>query len=247
MRIQYWSNSKFSKWVRKTFADFEKPSALTFEGWDIWEANNKAKHPFVFWFTEDFLDDVQNFIYWPYDKWLSFKYYLSNGFVSKTHVLSTGLKFGQYYEIDYRIIRGLFETLVDFIEIEKAHMYSWNHPEFKSINKWYQPWRCPESGLAHLAWEMTLDKPQKDEDGKELPYSENPRQAESAREQLALYNWWKHTRPARPDPYEASGFNKENNYDTKNHELLQKIEKQYDDEDEEMMIRLIKIRHHLWT
>ena len=30
-------------------------------------------------------------------------------------------------------------------------------------------------------------------------------------------------------------------------DLLQKIEKQYEDEDEEMLIRLIRIRSSLWT
>jgi hypothetical protein len=33
----------------------------------------------------------------------------------------------------------------------------------------------------------------------------------------------------------------------KAHKLLQKIEKDYTKEDEEMMIRLIKIRESLWT
>jgi hypothetical protein len=33
----------------------------------------------------------------------------------------------------------------------------------------------------------------------------------------------------------------------KAHKLLSKIEKAYDDEDEAMMIRLIKIRESLWT
>ena len=33
----------------------------------------------------------------------------------------------------------------------------------------------------------------------------------------------------------------------KAHKLLQKIEAEYEKEDEEMMIRLIKVRHGLWT
>ena len=33
----------------------------------------------------------------------------------------------------------------------------------------------------------------------------------------------------------------------KAHKLLQKIEAAYEKEDEEMMIRLIKVRHGLWT
>ena len=75
------------------------------------------------------------------------------------------------------------------------------------------------------------------------------------------------TRPARPDPYDASGWTavcerarelnggkhtfrtppelkKEHN---RAHKALTKIEAVYEKEDEEMMIRLIKVRHGLWT
>ena len=80
------------------------------------------------------------------------------------------------------------------------------------------------------------------------------------------------TRPARPDPYEASGWHAyceacrvEKGSDSvmsmlsqsqsqelkemgdKTHKLLQEIETAYETEDESMMIRLIKARGSLWT
>jgi hypothetical protein len=99
-------------------------------------------------------------------------------------------------------------------------------------------------------------------------------QAIAAKEKMELYTWWKVTRPARAEPWVASGFRQfwdemdskygresdwlglggktiltkeeRNQYDTLS-ELAEKYEQQYDDEDESYMIRLIKLRKQLWT
>ena len=79
---------------------------------------------------------------------------------------------------------------------------------------------------------------------------------------------WKTSRPARPDPYDISGWN---DYYEKRHkdndsewlfgdqseeeraesrviyDKIYAIEKHYDEEDEAMMIKLIKLRQSLWT
>jgi hypothetical protein len=99
-------------------------------------------------------------------------------------------------------------------------------------------------------------------------YGKPTGQAETAAELLELYRWWKITRPARLDPYEASGWTaycearraggndffdladkskEERQQSNKAHKLLDKIERSYEKEDEAMMIRLIKIRQGLWT
>ena len=92
----------------------------------------------------------------------------------------------------------------------------------------------------------------------------------AAKEIKELYIWWTVTYPNRPDPYDASGWteyceasrlanggklsfggHKDNaelkKMSDKSHKLLQKIEKDYAKEDEQMLIRLIKIRDSLWT
>jgi hypothetical protein len=78
---------------------------------------------------------------------------------------------------------------------------------------------------------MTLDNPNLHIN------SQSPQQAVTAREQLFLYNWWTVTRPARPDPYgnlvEAGKYGE--------------IEEAYEQEDEDMLHRLITIRRSLWT
>ena len=100
-------------------------------------------------------------------------------------------------------------------------------------------------------------------------YGKPTGQALRAREIKELYTWWTVTYRARPDPYEASGwtavceaqrqanggkfsFNSPKDpvlkkANDKAHKLLQKIEADYEKEDEAMMIRLIKARDSLWT
>lgn len=132
-------------------------------------------------------------------------------------------------------------------------------------------WRCPQAGLDNLDWQSKLVwQPEECEEGS--PNVGKPTyQAERALEILALYKWWKEVYPNRPDPHDASGWTeycrlkREEHGDkglsffkeTKNKELRKmgdkalklsyKIEQQYEREDEQMMIRLIKIRNSLWT
>ena len=107
-----------------------------------------------------------------------------------------------------------------------------------------------------------------EEDKKHL--AEPTGQAKAAKEIKELYLWWTQTYRNRPDPYEVSGWtaycermrtdnpgsfmasiNTKKPEDKKEsyraHKLLHKIEAQYEKEDTEMMIRLIKIRQSLWT
>ena len=102
-------------------------------------------------------------------------------------------------------------------------------------------------------------------------YGKPTGQAIRAKEIKELYTWWTVTYPNRPDPYEASGWSaycermreeagdghrwigmQSKNPETETMgttalELLRKIEQDYEEEDEAMMIRLIKIRDSLWT
>ena len=145
-----------------------------------------------------------------------------------------------------------------------------NVPWYRSGWLRWRTWRCPEAGLAYLTWAsgLVIDKDMGAEPG-EKGYGEPTYQATAAKEIIALYTWWTETYRNRPDPYEASGwtaaceanrianggrlsFSTEKDpvlkkASDKAHKLLQKIEAAYEKEDEEMMIRLIKIRQSLWT
>ena len=134
----------------------------------------------------------------------------------------------------------------------------------------WRTWRCPEAGLDNLKWQSELRHSTDDGWKESDPNIGLPTpQAVKAQEILDLYTWWTTTYRNRPDPYEASGWTaaceaqREANggklswstpkdpalkkAQNKAHKLLQKIEADYEKEDEAMMIRLIKVRHGLWT
>ena len=135
----------------------------------------------------------------------------------------------------------------------------------------WRTWRCPQAGLDNLEWQRNL-RWTEDECGEGSPnVGKLTPQAIKAQEVLDLYKWWTEVYRKRPDPYEASGWSaacealriangggvlsmfskngdpKLKKASDKAHKILQKIEADYEKEDEAMMIRLIKVRHGLWT
>lgn len=246
------------EYLRKKF-NVNKPYALEWGGWEKWDQKLKKERPVAYFLTEavpDFINDVAHYIPTPIS---DIRYYCRNRFYRKSHVLPTGFKPGKYYDLDERILHGLMNSLVDFVEVEKAYKSRWCGTKESKTAKWSKG-RCPELGLEYLNWEMTLDDPSLDE------YNRSDSQAQVAREIRAIYDWWTVTRPARPDPYEVSewsalcdekrnggvGFMEKGTPEferrkTKSLKILRKIEEQYEQEDEEMLIRLIKIRKNLWA
>jgi hypothetical protein len=136
----------------------------------------------------------------------------------------------------------------------------------------WRTWRCPQAGLDNLDWQRSLrhdtDSGWAEGDpniGKPTP------QAVKAQEVLDLYRWWKDVYPNRPDAHDASGWSEYCELKRQEHgetglsfmresanpetralgiaalDKTHEIEQAYETEDEEMMIRLIKVRHGLWT
>lgn len=243
-RSKYWSCSKFADFIRGT----KKPSALEWKEWEKWHKETKNKSPIRYWLAEEFLKKLQNFFYFPCDIYKSIHSYYRNRFVDKTHCLKTGLRPGGYYELDERILYGLFNELKEFVECDLAHTNS-----FCSKNKKYKfkKGRCPESGIDYLKWASKLKQK-----NKLTP------QATASRQILKLYQWWEN-RPNRPDPADVSGWSKhceesklesddilfDHNRSDQSKKILQKMQKiedKYEKEDENMLTELIKIRKHLW-
>ena len=290
-RINYWSNSRFAQWLRSKFG-LSNPLALSSKEWQVWHKSSKEAAPFIHWLTDTAFDRIQNFFCWPKDKLWDIRCALNSRFFDKYHYLPTKLNPWTYHEVDERILHGLFETLVDFVEIEKAWMHViWGQEENqkKFGYKWYEMnhwlnWfvsekRHPLAGIEYLEWEMSLVKDESwygnDEESireakEKGEFGQMTAQAVAAKEQFELYNWWKNIRPNRPDPHDESGYSlyfekleaKHNGdffagLEDQTPELAEearkcsldcsKIEEAYDKEDEEMLIRLIRIRRSLWT
>ena len=273
----YWSCSPFADWVRGT----NKLKMGTSEEWDEWHTQATKAHPVRYWLADTALDHLQDFVTWPVRKLYDIKYYVNNRWISRTHSLTAhaqDIKPGQWQDVGNRFLPCLFNELVDFVEIETA----WSHiawgdekdtakynPPFWAKGWWrWRTWRCPQAGLDHLDWAMSLtnsdwcepDHPE---------YGKPTLQALRAKEIKELYLWWTTVYRNRPDPHDASGWTaycelsrlsnggKLNWGEDKTPELkkasklahkeLQRIEKAYEKEDEAMMIRLIKARDSLWT
>ena len=275
-RSNYWSCTKFADWVRGT----PKKGPLTSDGWAEWEDEAKRYNPVRYWIAEEALDAIQNFIWWPVDKIYDVKYYINNRWVSRTHSLTAhprDIKPGQWQDVGNRFLPCLFNELVDFVEIEQAWSHiAWGDKEARAkynppfwASGWFRwrVWRCPQAGLDHLDWAITLTNSDWC-DETDPNYGKPTAQAERAKEIKDLYLWWTQTYRNRPDPYDASGWTEYcektrllndgrlfgskktpelEELSTRSHELLQKIEADYAAEDEAMMIRLIKARDSLWT
>jgi hypothetical protein len=237
-RWNYWSCSKTADWIRGT----PKPKALSLEEWEVWRKETKSKNPWRFFFAEKFLNSAQNLFLFPSDIRSSIRSYIDNRFYSKTHFLKTGLKPGIFHELDERIIYGLFNEFEEFVEVDLARIFSASsEKKYKFVRG-----RCEEAGLDYLKWSSSLKNdfvPKNDSS-----YGKPTEQAKSAKKMIKIYLWWK-SREDRPDPMEKSGWNKSFDNASKKKSCLDrliKIEEEYDKEDENMLIALIKIRKHLW-
>jgi len=275
----YWSCTPFADWVRGT----RKLNVGTSEEWDEWHNKAKGYNPVRYWLAEEGLGYLQNFVTYPIRKVYDLKYYINNRYVTRTHALTAhhrDIKPGSWSDVGSRFLPCLFNELVEFVEVEQAWSHiAWGSKEdrkkydapFYATGWWrWRTWRCPQAGLDHLDWAMTLtlDKDMGiDPDNPE--YGKPTGQALRAKEIKELYTWWTTTYRNRPDPHDASGWSDyceslRNKFGTnwigrsdrdtaskkagdKAMKLLDKIEKAYEKEDEQMMIRLIKIRDSLWT
>ena len=274
MRSNYWSCSKLADYIRGTpklgmgtseeWDEWNTRAKMkhSFRYWLAEEALDAVQN--FFCYPGDKLNDVRYYIN---------NRYISKSHALTAH--PRDIKPGAWQDVGNRFLPCLFNELVDFVEIEQAwHTCIWDEEARKKYAvPWYRSgwlrwrtWRCAEAGLAHLDWATTLTNKDFIKEGEK---EEPTYQAKAAKEILDLYTWWTVTYRNRPDPYEASGWTaaceasrianggrlnfggekdpmlkKQSN---KAHKLLQKIEADYEKEDTEMLIRLIKIRQSLWT
>ena len=268
----YWTCSKFADWIRGT----TKLKCGTGKEWAEWEKSAKEKYPFRWWLAEEGLDHIQDIWCWIPERINDVRYYINNRWVTQTHALKAhprDIARGTWQDVGNRFLPCLMNELVDFVEIEKAWTHCvWDDDARKTFGypwwrRWFRQWRCPEAGVAHLKWEMELTNAEFLEEG-EKQLAEPTYQAKAAQEIFDLYTWWKEVYPKRPDVYDASGWSaycemrRERGYhlldlDDKTPEeeemcktaldKSREIEEAYNKEDEEMMVRLIKIRESLWT
>ena len=235
-RIKYWSCSKIADWIRGK----KKPFALSLEDWESWRNKQKKERPWRYWMSDTLLHKLQNLVYYPSDLCYSIKCYVRNRYITQTHNLKTGLKKGQWYDLDTRILHGLFNELVEFVEKELSHLSKWDrNKKYKFKNG-----RCVEAAYDYFEWASNL---RFDEtygiDPDASNYGELTPQGENALKIKELYEWWSN-RKNRPDPFDL--FSKQT-HGKRYYHKIDNLEKEYEKEDTQKLIELIKIRSHLWT
>ena len=277
MRSHYWTISKFADWIRGTdklklgtseeWHDWEdKAKAAHPVRW--WIAEEGLDHIQDVWcWIPERINDVR---YYVNNRWVSHSHRLTANpqDIKPGQWLDVGNRFLPclFNElVDFVEIEQAWHHCI----WDNEARTKFNVPWYRSGWLRWRTWRCPEAGMEYLKWASTLTNEEFLDDDKKaeavLTY-----QATAAKEIIELYTWWTTIYRNRPDPYEASGWsaycdasreahggrlsfggekdNKElKKMSDKAHKLLNKIEKDYAKEEEEMMIRLIKIRESLWT
>jgi hypothetical protein len=209
IRSKYWSNSNFANKLRGV----NKPPYLSIDEWKKWQKTIKLINPLGNYLASK-LNTLQDIIYSPIDLYKSIKGYFYNRFIIKTHVLTSTLKKGEWYDLDQRILYSVFNELKNFVEIECATNYfSLDTLEHLSYNG------NSNKGISSLLYTAKLTYEEGEKKGLPLP------QAIEAIEVLELYSWWIN-RSKLPVFEDDSDRYKEDN---------------------DMLIRLISIRHFLWT
>lgn len=243
MRRNYWSNSRFSYKIQQLFGMKEHPKSATSEEWDELNSHNKNINRVIFWITETGFDIAQDIVYFIPDVYKNIRVYIVNRFVDKTHIIETKLSKGKWHEVETVLLHGIMETVVAFVEKQKATMQDICFEEERIKNR-------REAGLKYLDWEISLG-------------DENFGQAQTATIVKEIYLWWKDERPKRPDIHDVTGWSEyccsheplhmnqrseEEKQQVK--EMLDDItflETFYDNEDYEMMKKAIEWRRGMWT
>lgn len=219
------------------------PKSASSEGWQAFEEDCKNRYPIRHWLNETLIPPIERGLGEAKDQ---FRY----RFVQRFHIIDTKLKPG-YYDSDTLMLFGMFALLKDFVEIECAWMEFISHDDSEPV-PWYK-WRPfkpnRELGLKYLDWEISLKD---EEDG-----VANITQSESAQIKKELYLWWMDERPKREDPYskidlpESGDLNswlKDSSPErTKLMNEIHELDEAHNNEDTEMLIKLVKVRSTLWT
>jgi hypothetical protein len=275
MRPNYWTCSSFADWIRgtpKPGAETSKGWSLWTKAAKekhpirYWIADDGLDFLQNIWmWIPDRLNDVR---YYINNRWI----HNTHGMMShslepgKWHEFETRLLHSTFDQlVNFVEIEQAWHHVMWDDEARNKFKTPWWQQHW--FFRWGKVWRCPEAGVAYLEWasELTLNDFRKPSD----PDWDDPSpQALAARETLELYNWWKYDRPARPDPMDESGWSaycdmrREKgrdffDFDDKTPEEAEmskialdkssEIEEAHNAEDEEMLIRLIKIRRNLWT
>ena len=260
----YWTCSKFADWLRGTWTE----TATKAYPFRYWLADNALGflQDFVTWPTRK-LYDIK---YYINNRWVTRTHSLTAHArdIKPGHWQDVGNRF-------LPCLFNELVDFVE-VELAWCHI-AWDDEARKQFESpWYasgwfrwRTWRSPAAGLANLEWQRQLRWKEEEVGADHKEFGKLTDQAVKAQVILDLYTWWTTTYRNRPDAHEASGwsaycearrlanggelsFSSDKTPELKKQsskalKLLHKIEVDYEKEDTDMLIRLIKVRRGLWT
>lgn len=173
---------------------------------------------------EEIKDKWDDFVFWTQIWRLrDVKTYLKNLIFRRKHIIKTKLPRGQWWDTDSRMLYGMMNLLMEFIEKENG-----------------------ENGLEFIDWDS------------------DPIHKHIKEEIIAIRDWWlNYQNRLNEIDKTLTNWSDETFFDKNNlmeelsapetakskslHNKLHQMEEKLEIEEEEMLIRLIKIRKHLWT
>lgn len=276
MRNHYWTCSRLADWIRGTtkggaktaegWNEWEKraKAAYPIRWWLAEEGLDYLQQ--VVYFIPDKIYSVK---YYINNRWVTRTHALTAS--------PRDIPRGEWRDVGNRFLPCLFNELQNYVEVELAWWHiAWADSAEKAKYKapfwatgWFRwrTWRCPQAGLDNLDWQSKLTWSEEEVGVGEPIVGKPTPQAVNAQEILALYKWWTEVYPNRPDPHDISGWTEYcdlkraqggpflgedktpemKEMASKALDKTREIEEAYEKEDEEMLIRLIRIRNSLWT
>lgn len=276
MRTSYWSNSKFADWIRgtptggaKSFEDWRlwEDRAKNIHPVRFWIAESLLRkvQNFIYWPV----DKIYDFKYYINNRFITKSHCLVAN--------KEDIRPGRWRDVGNRFFYCCFNELVNFVEVELAwsqiawaaskHERSKYNPPFYAYGFFrIRTWRCPQAGIDNLKWQSDLVWTEDECAAGSKLIGKPTEQALAAKEILELYSWWTEVYRKRQDPHDESGWTdlcnktmednggvrslrtlKNNRTTSATLKRLRKLEQAYKKQDDEMLIRLMKVRHHLWT
>ena len=230
----------------------------TLESWnDVleWEKATKSKHPIAFFVFEALPEKIILYtekvksIFDKSRRWIRVRFF------DRLHLIDTRLDPG-FHGPRTRVLHGVFSVLVDAVEIDLARRSA---AEGASKQPWwstgklrFKSHRNPQAGVARLRKMMSS----KSRSSSLISFFGSD---DITQELWILYHWWTMIRINRPDPDAASGWSEfvdrigfnmivhddlSEESRKESAELIQlsrKIETDYHKEDDEMLLRAVRV------
>ena len=144
-------------------------------------------------------------------------YWIWNTFIHRTHLVKTKLPFGYWQDTDTRMLYACMNLLKDFVENEEG---------LDNLKK-------------SLQWDSFLEHTD------DINEEEYKKSAENSREILAIYNWW--NAYLKKDEEVAKAYKKNSRFTTYYRNQLLFEQEILENQEDEMLERLMKVRTSLWT